>query len=506
MNVVLVLIDSCNRHYLEPYGCKTVGTPHIEELAERGVVFDRHFMSSAPCMPARREMMAGRKEFLWRGWGHLEAFDHPLPARARAAGATTMMVTDHYHYWEDGAHGYIEHFDGCEMIRGPEMDFWKTAPQPDAPDWVKAIDRWRPGWGSRYYRNVAQFRDERDFFSPRVFQVAAEWLDANHSAGSFFLQVESFDPHEPFHVPEPYRSMFTRDLKPDYTCWPPYQHDDQRIEFLRHTSPEELAFIRAQYWGKLAMVDKWLGELWRAMDRHGLWKNTVVILTADHGHDLAEAIGDLSEVDDLGRDRTGRVPFGKQHPHYRSHANIPLIICHPDISAGRRVGHLTCATDLYATILDALGVENSRGPHSESLLPLLDGGKARRDLLYWGTFGQGICCTDGEHILLQGARSGAPLYWYSTALPAWAARDPEAVKSGRFIPGVNLPVWRVPASADFEFPSILHEYDAPLFHERNLIEEKPEIAEKLRERLVEEIEKDGCPPEQFERLGLRGGC
>lgn len=498
MNVIFVLIDSLNRHYLSPYGCDTVRTPNIGRLADRGVVFTNHYIGSAPCMPARRELMTGRREFLFRGWGHIEPFDSVVAQKLRESNVTTQMVTDHHHYWEDQAHGYIEFFEGCEMVRGHEMDAWKTELQPNEPDWVDAINKHRPGWGSRYYRNVAHLKSEEDFFSPTVFRKAAEWIDANHTQKSFFLHVECFDAHEPFHVPEPYRSMYTDDLNPAYTCWPPYQDQSQRLDFLRNTSMEELAYIRAQYQGKVTMLDKALGQVWAAMDRHDLWKNTMVVLTTDHGHELAEAIQSLDEITDDARDQTLRVPFGKQHPHYLSHANIPLIIYHPDIPGGGSADGITCATDLYSTVLDAFGGDDGSGPHSNSLLPLLEGRESQRDLTYWGTFGEGICCTDGEHVLLHGATGGAPLFRY-TARMREPAPDAEA---GKFIPGVDCPVWKIPTEWHYRFPSILYKHDDPLFHEVNIIDERADIAEGLRRRLRTAMNHDGCPPEQFDRMGL----
>ena len=76
---------------------------------------------------------------------------------------------------------------------------------------------------------------------------------------------------------------------------------------MEQTTPEELDFIRAQYFGKMSMVDTWLGTLMSRMDELALWDDTMVIFTTDHGHDLGE-----------------RRVFGKQYPHYDSHANIPM--------------------------------------------------------------------------------------------------------------------------------------------------------------------------------------
>jgi hypothetical protein len=81
------------------------------------------------------------------------------------------------------------------------------------------------------------------------------------------------------------------------------------------------------------------------------------------------------------------------------------------------------------------------------------------------------------------------------------APRPEA-QSGKFIPGVDCPVWRIPLSCGFNFPSILYKRDAPLFAEPNIIDSEPDQAERLRGILKERITEDGCPPEQFDRLEL----
>ncbi len=482
MNVILILIDSLNRRMLEPYGNREVRTPNLKEFSERGVRFTGHYVGSLPCMPARREIFSGRQEFLWRPWGPLEPFDASLPRLAAQHGVTTMLVTDHYHYWEQGAHGYIESFQGAELIRGHELDYWKTQPE-ESPSWVQAINKWRPGWGDRYYKNVASFKDERDFFSPTVMRTAAEWLDSNHCQRQFFLQIESFDVHEPFHVPEPYRSMYTDDLNPAYTCWPPYQDAKVRELFFQATTEGELNFIRAQYKGKITMMDRWLGEVWAAMDRHHLWDNTAVIITTDHGHDLGE-----------------RPAFGKQHPHHDSHANIPLLLWHPEMARGNGViDSLTATVDLYATVLEILGVNNFNPVHSRSILPLLDRrANTTREACLYGTFGAGACCTDGEYVWLNGCRSGSPLFCY-TALMPHAAAD---ATSDKYIPGIDCPVWRIPRSDKGNYPDYLMKRGADPGDLYDLSDQDPATATRMRGLLKQLMDETGAPPEQYERLGL----
>ena len=125
MNVVLILIDSLNRADLPVYGGREVETPNVDRLAARAFRFDDHFVGSLPCMPARRELFAGFKELLWRPWGPLEHFDARLPRLLERAGYATAIVTDHYHYWEESANGYVQAFGQAELIRGHEHDNWK---------------------------------------------------------------------------------------------------------------------------------------------------------------------------------------------------------------------------------------------------------------------------------------------------------------------------------------------------------------------------------------------
>src|SRR5262245_57871578 len=133
MNVILILIDSLNRHHLTAYGPSAVATPSLEAFARKAWRFDNHFVGSLPCMPARREIFSGFKELMWRPWGPLEAFDARLPKLLEAGGYSTAIVTDHYHYWEESANGYLQSFQSAETIRGHELDFWKSPIQDDEP-------------------------------------------------------------------------------------------------------------------------------------------------------------------------------------------------------------------------------------------------------------------------------------------------------------------------------------------------------------------------------------
>ena len=497
MNIVLILIDSLNRDHLSAYGAAGFRTPNIDRFAQRATRFDNHYVGSLPCMPARREIFTGRKEMMWRPWGPLEHFDARLPRVLAQEGYATAIVTDHYHYWEEAANGYVQSFDSMELVRGHEMDNWKrdVASGEEVPEWVKRIEKWRGRQARRYYANAREFRDEADFTPARTMNGAARWLRENYGKQKFFLQIESFDVHEPFYLPEPFASMYGRGGDRDrFTLWPPYQDPDVLDRFMKSASKEELAYIASQYAGKLSMLDRWFGEVLATLDSLDAYEDTCIILTTDHGHDLG-----------------GRGQFGKEYPHHDTHANIPLFVWHPSLTP--KVGSiqsLTATVDLFSTILDIAGAPSSSAPHSMSLLPLLAGKTERiHESLLYGTFGQGVCLTDGEWTLFKSPDrlTGSPLFAYSTqwykSLLARSIGEP--VESGRFIPGVDAPQWKFPVEMLMRPRTtenfLYNRLEDPRQRTNLWASHAPERA-RLLKRLREMLDAEGCPPEQYTRLGL----
>ena len=92
-NVILIQLDSLNRHFLTAYGNTWVQAPNLAAFAEKSHLFLQHHTGSLPCMPARREIWAGAEEFWWRGWGPLEPWDEPLPYLLGQQGVVTQLTT-----------------------------------------------------------------------------------------------------------------------------------------------------------------------------------------------------------------------------------------------------------------------------------------------------------------------------------------------------------------------------------------------------------------------------
>lgn len=380
MKSVFVLFDSLNRLALSAYGGTAVPTPNFDRFAARAVTFDTHYAGSLPCMPARRDMHTGRLNFMHRSWGPLEPFDNSFAEILSSAGIKTHMISDHLHYFEDGGATYHSRYDTWEFIRGQEYDPWIAMVEPP-------LQRFREKYSPKHYDfaksprklqsaiNRDEMRDESDFPGVKCFDAALSYLERNHQADGWFLHLECFDPHEPFHAPERFRAMVSTGYNGPVLDWPAYERVTE--------SAEEIAAIRANYAALVAMCDENFGRLLDFFDAHDLWRDTALILTTDHGYLL-------SEHDWWAKSRM---------PYYEEISHIPLMIYHPALSrAGSRCGALTQTTDLMPTFLDLHGLTAPAESRGGSLLPLLNGDQSLHDAVIFGIFGGPIGVTDGRWV------------------------------------------------------------------------------------------------------------
>lgn len=380
MKAVFLLFDSLNRHILAPYGGTRVPTPNFDRLARRSLTFDRHYVGILPCMPARRDMQTGRLSFLHRSWGPLEPFDNSFPEILFESGVYSHLVTDHNHYFEDGGATYHTRYDSFDFVRGQEGDAWKAMVQPH---WERLREKYherqfstkRRSYHAKNVINREFIREEQDFPSVQCFAKGFEFLDRNRDADSWLLQIETFDPHEPFHAPERFKEAFKTGWSGPIRDWPRYGRVDEL--------PEECEELRANYYSVVSLCDFLLGQLLDYFDKHDLWKDTALILSTDHGFLLGEH-------DFWAKNRMNM---------YEEIVHIPLFFYHPDHAAkgGERRTALTQTIDLAPTFLDLFGAPKPAEAQGHSLLPILAQDRTLREGALFGYFGGAVNVTDGRY-------------------------------------------------------------------------------------------------------------
>lgn len=379
MKTIFILFDSLNRSALSCYGGQ-IQTPHFDRLASRAALFDSHFAGSLPCMPARRDMQTGRLNFLHRSWGPLEPFDDSFAARMKTAGVYSHLVSDHYHYFEDGGATYHTRYSSWDFIRGQESDPHVAMVEPPLDRFKKAyhplqFEDTRDGHRLQGMINREAVRGEADYPVVKCVDAALAFLRENHSAKTWFLQMETFDPHEPFTAPEAFRDGDTGYTGPTLD-WPRYREVEE--------TDAEIAELRENYAALVRFCDAQLGRLLAAFDEYDLWQDTAIVLTTDHGFLLGEH-------DWWAKNRM---------PFFNEVAHIPLMIYHPELSVagGSHISALTQTTDLMPTLLELHGLPANGHMTGRSLLPLLFGATTTgRDIALYGIFGGAINATDGRY-------------------------------------------------------------------------------------------------------------
>ena len=283
MKVIMVMFDSLNRHMLPPYGCDWTHAPNFQRLAERTLTFDTSYVCSMPCMPARRDLHTGRPNFLHRSWGPLEPFDDSTPRMLRDSGVSSHLISDHYHYWEAGGATYHTQYNTWQFFRGQEGDPWIGQVADPPPVEAHASNAGRGMWHRQDRVNRQYMRREEDQPQTQTFKAGVEFIRRNHAEDDWFLQIETFDPHEPFFTQRQYQDLYPELFKNRSSVlfdWPTYGQ-----------VTEEQALVdqcRGHYASLLSMCDARLGDILDEMDRLELWDDTMLIVWTDHGFLLSE--------------------------------------------------------------------------------------------------------------------------------------------------------------------------------------------------------------------------
>jgi arylsulfatase A-like enzyme len=516
-NVVVLLLDSLNRHMLGSYGGTEFDTPHLDAFArERAVRFTSLVTGSLPCMPARHDILCGSLDFLWRPWGSIEIWEEPITRQLRRAGVTTMLVSDHPHLFEVGGENYHTDFSAWDYVRGHEGDPWRTYADPSfigTPALPARGGGWfwqdRLGWagaGDRPYdRSRTFFRSEEDFPGPKTMRAAATWLrDGAPDDAPFLLFVDEFDPHEPFDTPEPWAGRYDPDWEGELLIWPPY---DVGAVAAGRLSEREGRHIRANYGSKLSMIDHWAGQVFDALTERGLWESTAVIVCTDHGHYLGE------------KDIWGKPGVMQYEPL----GHIPLLVHWPGAPGGASCAALTTNVDINATLVDVFGVGTQGVVHGTSLVPLLTGSGSITQVREWaigGVYGNWVQVTDGHRKYARGAvGDNFPLSMWSnrwSTMPVHGLEDavrlPPPDRRARldFMPQSDIPVIRQPFEPGDRLPFWVggNAVDAHFLFD---IDEDPDesvnavggaVESEMVELLRHALESVDAPDEQFERLGI----
>ncbi len=499
MRAIMVMFDSLNKRYLPNYGCDWTKAPNFKRLGDRTVTFDTFYAGSLPCMPARRDLHTGRYSFLHRSWGPIEPFDDSMPEILKNNGIFTKLISDHYHYWEDGGCTYHSRYSTWDCVRGQEADQWCDAVHaPEIPEHVKTMREFtHPEWWINSFKNKEVIHQTGVWPQAEVFRRGLQFLEKNKDTDNWFVQIETFDPHEPFDSPDEFRELYDDQYNGKYFDWPPYAPVSETKEQVEH--------IRKRYASLISMCDRNLGKIIDFMDQNDMWKDTMLIVNTDHGFLLGEKDWWAKSV----------------MPCYNEIANIPFFIWNPKLNVkGERRKSLAQTIDIPATILEYFNIDKPRDMQGKSLTPIIQEDTPIRDYALFGFHGSFINITDGENTYMRSATSvcNEPLNEYTlipTRQQGFISRDElaniELVEPMNFTKGCRL--MKIPNASRLKNATFCNsfQYGHMLWDLKNDPEQlnpvdNPEVESKLLNNMIKFMKETDAPIEQFQRVGIDPNC
>lgn len=316
LNVIFIIEDSLRADHLSTYGYSRPTSPVKDAFAREGVAFEYAFSQATKTRPSCPTIMTSlypTATGVWRSRAVLSPSYLTLAEIMRHQGFATTAFLQNPNAGGDA---------GLNQGFGTSLSHWGP--------------------------NMGKPRTEK-FYTDQVFP----WLDSVGDR-NFFLYLHIIDPHVAYDPPEQFRHWFeeTKNLKNQTPVRRTHLYDPPGL------AEPTLEGRNALYDGEIAANDFWFGKFLDRLKEKGLYENTLIVFTSDHGEYLGEKL------------------MWEHHPPGYIHAlHVPLIAVYPPLfPKAKRIGTPVQLIDIMPTILEIAGVDNDLLlEHGDSLVSLIAG-------------------------------------------------------------------------------------------------------------------------------------
>lgn len=363
MNILLITLDQFRGDCLSALGHPLVRTPHLDRLANDGVLFARHYSQAAPCGPGRASLYTGIYQANHRVVGNgtpLDARFDNIAKGARRAG------------YDPALFGYTDQAIDPREASGPDdprlQSYEEVLPGFDAPihlpsgaptpwlDWLRARGHAVTDDAHAALASEPR-RDADDSMAAFLTGEAIDWI--KRQTRPWFMHLSHLRPHPPYAAAGRFATMYDPAACPASIAPATERHalHEGLMRILAAPADRaELAALKAQYFGMISEVDHQLGRLWDALAALKQWDDTLIIVTADHG----EQLGDHGFMQKAG--------------FFEASYHIPCIIRDPrGKTRGQRVERFTENVDIFPTLCEAMGIDVPAQCDGLPLTPFLNG-------------------------------------------------------------------------------------------------------------------------------------
>ncbi len=382
-NILFIMCDQLRWDYLSCYGHPSIETPNIDQLANNGVRFTQAYCQAPLCGPSRASFYTGRYmsshgamcnddplklgELTLRDYlgdlGYRTALVGKAHTSVSAAGQSRMGLTDDTDLAKRLACGGFEPYEVHEglypeQIVPPDVgynNYLQSVGYSESNGWQSLANNAKDsdgnslnGWllrNSPYPAQIPQEHSETAFITNR----AMDFISEARGGSPWCLHLSYIKPHWPIVAPSPYHNMYSaknvlpaiRSEREKHNPHPVVNAFAAEEYSLNYAKNEVRKTVIPVYMGLIKQIDDNLGRLFNYLKDAGIWNNTLIVLTSDHG------------------DYLGDHWLGEKDLFHDCSAKIPLIIHNPRAisngSRGRIENALVESIDLLPTFVEYAG-------------------------------------------------------------------------------------------------------------------------------------------------------
>ena len=327
-DVLLVTLDTLRSDWVQAYGFAHANTPSMDGLASRGVLFENAIAAASLTAPSHASVMTGRYV--------REHSVGTLNGESRLEGLGTLAER-----FEASGYETAAFISNVVLRRRTGLD--------------RGFDVYDDNLGESEANRPAYFERR----AQETVEQALAWLAEQDVERPVFVWLHLQDPHGPYEPPEGFEGRIGSvplRMRGDLPVLSRNQGQAGIPAYQEITDVRDPAIYAGRYAEEIMYSDFWLGRFIDAFESHSAARDSVILLTADHGESLGEH------------------GFFFQHGQsvLPELVRVPLIVVAPGISPGR-VPDLVSHVDVAPTLLDLAGLPGLSDPSGLSLSPLLVG-------------------------------------------------------------------------------------------------------------------------------------
>lgn len=355
-HILLIQSDQHNPFICGYAGNELVDTPHLDRLADEGVVFEQCYCNSPLCVPSRSSMLAGllpTHTGVYNNFQQLRS-DHATFATTLAiAGYDTVLCGRMHFTGYDQRHGFEKRLVG---------DLNPTFPRKERQQTLYGFLAGTPDQSRVCIDKSGAGSSAMLCFDRAVTDAACDYLRTRDDDRQLFMLVGYGNPHCPFVAPEELFHKYDRllqDKEPEpveaFEDLHPAIRQFIKLRGIEEITPKELHRVKAAYYANVEYLDSLIGEM-ISCARETLGEDVIIIYLSDHG----ECLGSHGL-------------FWKSN-FYEESVHVPLIVSAPKyFSGGRRESPVVSLLDIAPTLCDLGQAPHLPKEDGNSLLPLLTG-------------------------------------------------------------------------------------------------------------------------------------